>query len=59
MFPPAVSYLVPLPGGRMLPLGERPLVMGILNVTPDSFAEASPLVDGGVDSTSDTRSTRR
>jgi dihydropteroate synthase len=35
-------YLVPLPGGRMLTLGDRTLVMGILNVTPDSFA------DGGV-----------
>jgi dihydropteroate synthase len=29
----------------MLPLGERPLVMGILNVTPDSFAERAPLTD--------------
>jgi dihydropteroate synthase len=35
-------YIVPLPGGRMLTLGERTLVMGIVNVTPDSFA------DGGV-----------
>ena len=35
-------YVVPLPGGASLPLGERTLVMGILNITPDSFA------DGGV-----------
>ncbi len=35
-------YVVPLPRGRSLTLGERTLVMGILNVTPDSFA------DGGV-----------
>ena len=28
-----------------LRLGERPLVMGILNVTPDSFADARPRVD--------------
>jgi dihydropteroate synthase len=35
-------YTVPLPGGRSLELGGRTLVMGILNVTPDSFA------DGGV-----------
>jgi dihydropteroate synthase len=35
-------YTVPLPGGRSMELGERTLVMGILNVTPDSFA------DGGV-----------
>ena len=26
-------------------LGERPLVMGILNITPDSFAQASALVE--------------
>jgi dihydropteroate synthase len=31
-----------LPRGRSLPLSNRPLVMGILNVTPDSFS------DGGV-----------
>ncbi len=28
-----------------LRLGDRPLIMGILNVTPDSFAEAEPLTD--------------
>jgi len=32
-------YVVPLPGGRSLELGARTLVMGILNVTPDSFAD--------------------
>src|SRR5258705_11369427 len=26
-------------GGRKLPIGERTLVMGILNVTPDSFSD--------------------
>lgn len=35
------SYAVPLPA-RTLRLGERCLVMGILNVTPDSFAERAP-----------------
>ena len=30
---------VPLPGGRALRFGARPLVMGILNVTPDSFSD--------------------
>jgi dihydropteroate synthase len=30
---------VPLPGGRVLRLGARPLVMGVLNVTPDSFSD--------------------
>jgi dihydropteroate synthase len=34
---------IPLAGGRMLELGRRPLVMGILNVTPDSFAESRPV----------------
>jgi dihydropteroate synthase len=31
--------------GGVLELGARPLVMGILNVTPDSFADAEPLID--------------
>jgi dihydropteroate synthase len=35
-------YSVPLPGGRLLALGERILIMGVINVTPDSFS------DGGV-----------
>jgi len=30
---------IPLPGGSCLPLGERTLIMGILNVTPDSFSD--------------------
>jgi dihydropteroate synthase len=41
MFEPN-RYGVPLPSGRTLALGERTLVMGILNITPDSFS------DGGV-----------
>jgi dihydropteroate synthase len=32
-------YDIPLPNRPVLHLGERCLVMGILNVTPDSFAE--------------------
>jgi dihydropteroate synthase len=44
-FPPRGLYTVPLPDGRVLDLGSRPLVMGILNVTPDSFAESSPRTD--------------
>ena len=39
---PRRSYSIPLPGQRPLQLGARTLVMGILNITPDSFA------DGGV-----------
>jgi dihydropteroate synthase len=34
---------IPLAGGRRLELGRRPLVMGILNITPDSFAESRPV----------------
>ncbi|HEU5288608.1 MAG TPA: dihydropteroate synthase, partial [Candidatus Limnocylindria bacterium] len=30
---------MPLPGGRSMELGARTLVMGILNITPDSFAD--------------------
>src|SRR5688500_14399568 len=26
-------------GGRTLPIGERTLIMGVLNVTPDSFSD--------------------
>ena len=36
---PRRSYSLPLPGGRTLELGARTLVMGIINVTPDSFAD--------------------
>jgi dihydropteroate synthase len=36
---PRAHYAVPLPGREPLVLGGRTLVMGILNVTPDSFAD--------------------
>jgi dihydropteroate synthase len=47
-------YTLRLPGGRELTLGERTLVMGIINVTPDSFADgglrfdAARAVDDGL-----------
>jgi dihydropteroate synthase len=44
MFPTRRSYTIQLPSGP-LTLGERCLVMGIVNVTPDSFAEASHSLD--------------
>ena len=44
-FPPRRSYSIPLPTGRALELGPRCLVMGILNVTPDSFARTGPRRD--------------
>ncbi len=37
-----MNTVVPLPRGRSLALNRKPLVMGIVNVTPDSFS------DGGV-----------
>lgn len=39
------SYTLLLPHGRALALGRRTLVMGILNVTPDSFADDRRLID--------------
>ncbi len=45
MIAPRPTFSLTLPGGRRLELGRRTLVMGILNVTPDSFAEAGPRTD--------------
>ena len=42
---PRVRYRVPLARGRVLDLGARTLVMGILNVTPDSFADGGRYFD--------------
>ncbi len=42
---PRASYRVPLPTGDTLVLGGRTLIMGVLNVTPDSFADGGALVD--------------
>ena len=39
------QFVVPLPGGRRLQLGTRTLVMGIINVTPDSFSDGGDLLD--------------
>jgi dihydropteroate synthase len=36
---------IPLPTGQSLHLGARTLVMGILNVTPDSFADGGRYLD--------------
>jgi len=45
---PRASFSVPLSDGRTLDLGPRTLVMGILNVTPDSFADDGRRVDADV-----------
>jgi dihydropteroate synthase len=39
------TYTVPLPHREPLQLGARTLVMGILNITPDSFADGGVLFD--------------
>lgn len=33
------SWTIPLTGGRSLNLGSRTLIMGVLNITPDSFSD--------------------
>jgi dihydropteroate synthase len=42
---PRRRFTLTLPDGRSLALGERTLVMGILNVTPDSFSDGGVLLD--------------
>ena len=42
---PRGHFVIPLPSGRALELGDRCLVMGILNVTPDSFGDRSHFPD--------------
>lgn len=42
---PRRRFTVPLPHGRSLLLGDRTLVMGIINVTPDSFSDGGELLD--------------
>ena len=42
---PRRRFTIPLSGGRSLVLGERTLVMGIINVTPDSFSDGGQLLD--------------
>jgi len=56
---PRRSFTVPLPGRDPLRLGARTLVMGILNITPDSFADgglhfdADRAVDAGIQMVAD------
>jgi dihydropteroate synthase len=42
---PAAAFSLPLPDGRTLALGERTLIMGVINVTPDSFSDGGQLLD--------------
>ena len=38
-------FTLPLPGGGSLALGDRTLIMGVINVTPDSFSDGGRLFD--------------
>jgi dihydropteroate synthase len=42
---PRRRFTLSLRNGRSLALGERTLVMGIINVTPDSFSDGGQLLD--------------
>ena len=44
---PRAHYEVPLPNRAALRLGERTLVMAVLNVTPDSFSDGGVRFDPG------------
>ncbi len=48
MVSPRRRYALTLPSGSVLELGTRTLVMGILNVTPDSFADGGVHLDSGL-----------
>ncbi len=45
MLPARPIFSIQLPGGRELSLGSRTLVMAIVNVTPDSFADGGERFD--------------
>jgi dihydropteroate synthase len=42
---PRRRFTLPLPGGRTLELGARTLVMGVINVTADSFSDGGVFLD--------------
>ena len=42
---PRRRFTIALPGGRALALGENTIVMGVVNMTPDSFSDGGVLVD--------------
>jgi dihydropteroate synthase len=45
MIAPRATFELPLPGRAPLALGPRTLVMGVLNVTPDSFSDGGAALD--------------
>lgn len=44
---PRAPFTIPLPGRAPLELGRRTLVMGVLNITPDSFSDGGLALDPG------------
>ena len=42
---PRQSFTVPIPGRAPLVLGPRTFVMGVINVTPDSFSDGGKAID--------------
>jgi dihydropteroate synthase len=42
---PRRRFTLQLPGGKTLALGDRTLIMGIINVTPDSFSDGGQNLD--------------
>lgn len=42
---PRRSFTVPIPGRAPLVLGPRTLVMGVINITPDSFSDGGKAID--------------
>lgn len=45
LMPARRRFALALPDGRSLALGDRALVMGVINVTPDSFSDGGRFVD--------------
>ena len=50
---PPMSQSLPVGRGRTLPLGIKTYIMGILNVTPDSFSDGGKYIDSVTVSTSE------
>ena len=42
---PPLKQVLPVGRGRTIPLGDTTYIMGILNVTPDSFSDGGLYVD--------------
>jgi dihydropteroate synthase len=42
---PRRRFTIQLSAGRSLALGDRTLIMGVINVTPDSFSDGGLLLD--------------